>query len=69
MAYTLRADNALTVVAIALDLLALQEQGAVTPVVLERLAAGLTVTALRELVKALKATRREREEIEAEQKL
>jgi hypothetical protein len=69
VAHALHADNALTVIAIALDLLALQEQGAVTPEALERLTAGLTVTALRELVKTLKATQREREEIEAEQKL
>jgi hypothetical protein len=69
VAHALHADNAVTVIAIALDLLALQEQGAVTLVVLERLTTGLTMTALRELVRTLKTTQCEREEIEAEQKL
>jgi hypothetical protein len=59
--------NALPSIKVALDLLELQEQEAVTPAVLEKLTAGLTVHALCELVKTLKAAQREREEIAREQ--
>ena len=65
----MREGKPLVCVQIALDLLALQEQSVVTSVVLERLAKGLTINALQQLVRTLKATQREREEIEAEQKL
>jgi hypothetical protein len=65
----MRGGKPLVCVQIALDLLALQEQEVVTSAVLERLARGLTINALQQLVRTLKATQRECEEIEAEQKL
>lgn len=63
--------KALPSVAVACDLLALVEARAVTQAVLEKLTRGLTVTALQQLARTLKAEHREhlvaQAEIEAEQ--
>lgn len=65
----MREGKPLVCVQIALDLLALQEQNVVTLAALERLARGLTINALQQLVRTLKATQHEHEEVKAEQKL